>query len=692
MSESFAEKILHFLAALFVLSLFVTPSLFMSATIPESWQSGTTPSGGNWTSVAWSPSLDKFVAVGNATAMSSADGVTWSSSTIPAGDWRSVTWSPDLQLFVAVGHDSSGEGSTIATSTDGVTWSLQTAPLVDEVNYMDLNGVAWSPARSSFVAIGDGPYAITSADGIAWSSTLALPAGTWNSIVWSPERGTFAVAGEGSTIITSTDGLAWTESTPLSASLFRSLAWSPDLGIFIVVSSSGAFATSSNGASWTEGTLPAPVGGGHGLAWSSELGVFAVVGSTGIATSPDGTAWTVVESPAGKAWRGVVWSPDLGVFATVTHDTGTDAAAYSAKVTPIVSGASIASIGFNRINVSWSTHIAASSYVRYGTTLAYDQSTSVDTSLTRVHSIMLTGLAPCTTYYMQAVSEYAGLEGVSEGFIDTTPYSLILPPVNPGEPGEVVDDGECVTVTTVSAGDFSSDGVLLTGSAELFGEFLITGRGFEISTSADLAGSTTIPDTAESFAEGTYSLTVGSLTCGTTYYYQAYTGGIHESLYQGEILSFAMPACEGGGTGGTGSGGTTGGGGGGTTSGGSSGGSTGGTGSDTGTEDHRTAIIPEPAPVPLPEPVFLFSTTLKLGSVSSDVAVLQKFLNDNGYLVAKKGPGSPGNETKTFGMLTMRAVSRFQADHAADILIPLGLSKPTGIFGPATMAVVNSML
>ncbi len=51
---------------------------------------------------------------------------------------------------------------------------------------------------------------------------------------------------------------------------------------------------------------------------------------------------------------------------------------------------------------------------------------------------------------------------------------------------------------------------------------------------------------------------------------------------------------------------------------------------------------------------------LKLGSVSGQVIALQKLLNSAGYVVAKTGSGSVGDETDTFGAMTKAAVQRFQ--------------------------------
>lgn len=76
-----------------------------------------------------------------------------------------------------------------------------------------------------------------------------------------------------------------------------------------------------------------------------------------------------------------------------------------------------------------------------------------------------------------------------------------------------------------------------------------------------------------------------------------------------------------------------------------------------------------------------FSGDLQLGSTSSAVNRLQVWLNAHGYAVAANGPGSSGNETAFFGILTYRALIKFQTAS--------GLPA-TGFFGPLTRAVINS--
>ena len=75
-----------------------------------------------------------------------------------------------------------------------------------------------------------------------------------------------------------------------------------------------------------------------------------------------------------------------------------------------------------------------------------------------------------------------------------------------------------------------------------------------------------------------------------------------------------------------------------------------------------------------------FTNNLTVGSYGSEVKNLQVFLNDNGYTIASKGPGSPGNESEYFGPITERALAKWQAANN----LPA-----TGFFGSMTRAVME---
>ncbi len=80
-----------------------------------------------------------------------------------------------------------------------------------------------------------------------------------------------------------------------------------------------------------------------------------------------------------------------------------------------------------------------------------------------------------------------------------------------------------------------------------------------------------------------------------------------------------------------------------------------------------------------------FYRTLSFGMTGEDVRYLQSLLNkDSRTQVVATGPGSPGQESLFFGQKTRDAVMRFQELYKYEILIPLGISTPTGIVGART--------
>lgn len=77
-----------------------------------------------------------------------------------------------------------------------------------------------------------------------------------------------------------------------------------------------------------------------------------------------------------------------------------------------------------------------------------------------------------------------------------------------------------------------------------------------------------------------------------------------------------------------------------------------------------------------------FKTNLTVGSLGSEVKMLQEFLNARGYTITNSGAGSPGNETTKFGALTKAALIKYQKAK--------GISPAAGYFGPKTRAAVEA--
>jgi hypothetical protein len=71
---------------------------------------------------------------------------------------------------------------------------------------------------------------------------------------------------------------------------------------------------------------------------------------------------------------------------------------------PAVSGTTASGITDTTATITWSTDQPATTQVLYGTTPAYGLTTAYDSTLLTAHTAPLTGLAPSTTYHVQALS------------------------------------------------------------------------------------------------------------------------------------------------------------------------------------------------------------------------------------------------------------------------------------------------
>ncbi len=81
---------------------------------------------------------------------------------------------------------------------------------------------------------------------------------------------------------------------------------------------------------------------------------------------------------------------------------------------------------------------------------------------------------------------------------------------------------------------------------------------------------------------------------------------------------------------------------------------------------------------------FVFNKNLQTGNINNDVKELQKFLNNNGFVLNKSGFGSLGKETTFFGLSTRNALIKFQKANK--------ITPAAGYFGSITRNVVNNIL
>lgn len=109
-----------------------------------------------------------------------------------------VTWSPSLAKFVVV-----GEEGALLTSPNGTTWTV-----IPAITSETLYGVAWS--GSKFVAVGSNGKILISSIGAAWSSVTSGTTRNLRAVTWSSSMSLFVAVGDYGTVITSPDGSAWT--------------------------------------------------------------------------------------------------------------------------------------------------------------------------------------------------------------------------------------------------------------------------------------------------------------------------------------------------------------------------------------------------------------------------------------------------------------------------------------------------
>lgn len=91
-------------------------------------------------------------------------------------------------------------------------------------------------------------------------------------------------------------------------------------------------------------------------------------------------------------------------------------------------------------------------------------------------------------------------------------------------------------------------------------------------------------------------------------------------------------------------------------------------------------------------PRFAFTRALRNGMQGEDVRALQRFLNCHGFTLAASGPGAPGSETDHFAQRTFDAVVRFQEKYADEILKPGNLTKGTGFFATYSQKKAHALM
>ena len=136
----------------------------------------------HWTSVAFSPSLGKFVAVAyGGGSIESTDGSTWTTGSIAKNTWSKIMWISSLNEFVAVAN---AKENSIATSAAGATWTYET---IGEGGYW--RDMAWAPALNRLMIVSSAM--MTNNHSAGSTGTFNYATRRLASIQWSPKDSLF---------------------------------------------------------------------------------------------------------------------------------------------------------------------------------------------------------------------------------------------------------------------------------------------------------------------------------------------------------------------------------------------------------------------------------------------------------------------------------------------------------------------
>ena len=255
--------------------------------------------------VTYSASQDKLVAVGNLGGIltSTDSGVTWtpqysfSTSTANVALVLSdVAYSPSLDLFVAVQGGTAG-GGMIITSANGTAWTQQS---FSSIHFGDTSAagyvgsflsICWSVDLGMFVAVGGGGTVATSTNGTTWTERTSGIAAPLVQVCWNSNKGIFVAVGVAGNLITSTNGTTWTSRPQGLDTNFTAVA-SLEANGFIATTSiaaaTGVLWNSSDGITWyTRVAYPAATAAQMKAFYGSIDGI-AFLGGSGMFATKDG--------------------------------------------------------------------------------------------------------------------------------------------------------------------------------------------------------------------------------------------------------------------------------------------------------------------------------------------------------------------------------------------------------------------
>lgn len=225
--------------------------------------------------------------------------------------------------LMQIWQDVGGVATETLRSDDGTTWSRLTVPRPSR--YIAAGALGWVAD-----AYGDTGVALTSADGLSWTTrTLPFSSTAGDYSRWRFAVGSSAivgVCGDGTRVARSANGAAWSSVTVGTSASISNVAYGAGrfvaLGSRVGGSAGDSAYTSSDGSAWSRANLP--TAGYDKISFVNNR--FIALGAnatTDAAMSVDGSNWSLQTLSASKLWRSAVYA---GSYAVSDYAGSTDVA------------------------------------------------------------------------------------------------------------------------------------------------------------------------------------------------------------------------------------------------------------------------------------------------------------------------------------------------------------------------------